>query len=835
MKKFIYTVISLATLLGLFIMFGGPSLWKDPPKEPVRRTSGAMEALNFWTRSRAYPNADIPPDAYYRAFETSKARFNEAPSGIVADSAWRPIGPLNVGGRMISVAINPLNPNTVLVGGASGGVWRSYTGGLGADWHRIETGYPVLGVMAIAINPVDTNVVYIGTGEVYGYHKSIGGTVVRTTRGSYGIGILKSTNAGATWQKSLDWSYNQERGVQAIRLNPYNPNTIFAATTEGIYKSVNAGASWNLMLNVLMGEDIVIHTGDTNMVLASCGNLGSVGSGVYQSTDGGASWVRLLGIPSFSGKTLLEMFAADPDIVYASVADSLSGRGLWRSTNFGSSWVQLHNVDVPRYQGFFAHWVAVHPTDNSRLIHAGVSIYLSTDGGSTVNAVGGIHVDHHNYAHHPTNPEILYVVNDGGVYRTVNFGASYQNLELNLQTTQFYNGFSNSATDSLLAMGGLQDNNTVIYRGNPSAWSQVIGGDGCWTAIDQNNDNIMYGESQYNNIRKSTNRGASFFNATSGLFGSAAFVAPFINSPSHPNVLYSGRQRIFKSGNSANSWFATNNSVPLDANFALSMAMSHQGPDTVYVGTAPLSERAHIFRTTNGGVIWSNVTGLLPDRYPMDIAVDPQDAANVYIAFSGFGTGHIFRSTDAGITWMDVTGSLPDVPTSSVVVDPTYSDHVYIGNDIGVYVSTDAGTTWSAFQSGMPDAVIAMDLSISPSNRAVRAATHGNGVYERRLLDKMPTGVSKTRDVVSRFKLEQNYPNPFNPTTEIRYSIPASSFVTLKVYDMLGREIATLVNQEQVAGNYAVSFDVGKFSSGVYLYRIQAGDFAGVKKMTILK
>jgi len=371
-------------------------------------TSGAYQALSFWTHSRAYPEKDIPAKKYFAEYERQKNQLSKTSSILEMDN-WETRGPHNVPGRMISLALNPLNPKTLYTGSASGGLWRTYNALQSGGWHRIRTGFPVLGVMGIAIDPVDTNTIYIGTGEVYGYKKSIGGTVVRTTRGSYGVGILKTTDGGETWGKSLDWTFNQERGVQAIRINPLNSNILFAATTEGIYKTTNAGENWNLILPVLMGEDIIIHPTDTNKIIVSCGNLGSEGSGIYYSLDGGTSWNGSNGISPFTGKTLMDYYASNPDVVFASVADSLNGKGLYKSLDFGMNWNRLHTTDVPQYQGFFAHWVAVHPTDPNQLVHAGVQIYKSNDGGQTVSLKGGPHVDHHNYTHHPSNPDILYI------------------------------------------------------------------------------------------------------------------------------------------------------------------------------------------------------------------------------------------------------------------------------------------------------------------------------------------------------------------------------------------------------------------------------------------
>jgi hypothetical protein len=314
----------LVVFLATFLLQPGTEKKKiDKPKEHNYQRSGAIEALDFWTQSRAYPDNDIPKDKLFSEYISAKKKSREISEVLSSGSIWDPIGPTNLQGRSKSVAINPLNPNTVFVGTASGGLWRSQGGGLGGDWKQIKLGYPALGVSAILINPLDTNTMYIGTGEVYRYLHAVGGLVLRTTRGSYGIGILKTTDGGSSWTKSLDWSYNQQGGIQAMKMNPLNPNTIWAAATDGIYKTTDAGATWNVKFGALMAMDVVIHPTDTNKVIGSLGNFTS--GTIVITTDGGENWTssnlpRVSGLP-YTGKTMLAVYAAHPNVVYASAAD----------------------------------------------------------------------------------------------------------------------------------------------------------------------------------------------------------------------------------------------------------------------------------------------------------------------------------------------------------------------------------------------------------------------------------------------------------------------------------------------------------------------------------
>ena len=744
-RRIYLPILSLITFIitcYLSLTFAGQFSFKDREELKEKGTSGALEALNFWTRSRAYPDKDIPASKYFRAFQTGKLKVREVSSALSSGSIWDPIGPLNLQGRSKSVALNPLNPNTVYVGTASGGLWRSRTGGLGGDWEQVKLGYPALGISAIVIDPTDSNTMYLGTGEVYRYATALGGLAVRTTRGSYGIGILKTTDGGNTWVKSLDWSYSDQSGIQTLKMNPLNPHTIWAATTEGIYKTTDAGTTWEEILWVYMAEDIAIHLTDTNKVLCTIGNFTS--SVTMLTTDGGINW-NTSPLPSYTGKTMLAVYAAHPNVVYASAADDTTGvAALYRSTNFGGSWTKLKQYSSTSglygVQGWYSHFVAVHPQDSSIIVLNAVGRSKSTDGGKTFYGVSSGYSDNHSYAIHPTDPNILYVVNDDGVYRSTDFGDSYDNIGFGLQSGQIYNGFSCSTTDSLIALAQSQDHIPGYrYLGN-SIWDHGSATDESgWTAIDPSNDNIMYAVNRYGGtIFKSIDRGGTFFGVWS-FGGYGAWNSPFVICPSNTNILYFSDRRIFKSTDGAMNWSLMNGGSLLDGNPALSMAVSATNPDTVFVGTAPINTYAHIFRTTDGGTSWTNITGTLPDRYPIDLAVDPNNSKIVYAAYGGFGTGHLFKSSDAGTNWFDISGTLPDAPTTAIVVDPKHTDVVYAGNDIGVYVSTNGGGSWSSFQTGLPDAVLVADLAISQSNRTLRVATHGNGVWERKLLYELPS------------------------------------------------------------------------------------------------
>jgi hypothetical protein len=731
--------------------------------EEARGPSGAMQALDYWGVQRAYPDKTMPDDRFGIALQQTLAlqAWEGQANGAEVD-LWGPMGPANVGGRTLCLALHPDDPDVIFAGSASGGLWKTTVGGVGADaWDRVYTGFPVLAVSTIAIDPNDGDVIYIGTGEVYAYQNSIGGDVVRTTRGSYGLGILKSVDGGANWSPSLDWTYEQSRGVWMIQIHPTDSDIVYAATTEGIYKSTDGGASWNLVHAVMMGVDVRIHPTDPDVVFASHGNFDSAGRGIYRSLDGGQTWTKLGGgLPaSWTGKAQLAIAPTAPDTIYASVADSDAGVGLYRSNDLGETWGVVSATDYPEYQGWYSHYVVVSPFDSETLFAGGIEIWRSTLGGAGLNRrsnwqsvyfgtsppqgpIGGsdyAHADHHFAVWHPTDPDTVFFASDGGVFRTTDLGETFESLIGGYQTSQFYNGFSNAGTDPAYAIGGLQDNFTVIYEGS-TAWRRVIGGDGTWTAINPLDGTLVFGSAQYLQMARSYDSGNSwsFITPPTRTGDVTAFVAPYVMSPDDPSVLYAGRSRVYRTSNEGDRWTATNGNLQLsDGNPVISLATAATDVDVVYAGTAPIAGPARVFRTRNGGSTWDDVTGNLPDRYPSDLTVDPSDPDRVWVTFMGYGTSHVFRSIDGGDTWDDVGAGLPDIPTSAVEIDPDHPEVIYVGTDLGTFVSLDDGTTWKTFNLGMPLAMI-NDLKVYLPDRKIRAATHGNGAWERDLIEPVP-------------------------------------------------------------------------------------------------
>ena len=205
-------------------------------------------------------------------------------------------------------------------------------------------------------------------------------------RGNYGLGILKSYDGGESWQKSLDWTQQQQRGVLSLAIDPLDPDNVFAGTTAGIFRSGDAGESWSHVHSVVMAMDVKIDPHNPKNIYAACGNLGTEGHGIYRSRDQGDSWTRLsTGLPgSRTGKARLDIYASSPNILYADIANQRERIGLFKSEDSGDTWKllsTLEGLDFYQGQGYYSHFVRVNPIDNQKVFMAKVGYLYLEDGG----------------------------------------------------------------------------------------------------------------------------------------------------------------------------------------------------------------------------------------------------------------------------------------------------------------------------------------------------------------------------------------------------------------------------------------------------------------------
>ncbi|MBN2789840.1 MAG: T9SS type A sorting domain-containing protein [Candidatus Delongbacteria bacterium] len=867
MKKYLIFSAALLLVLLSFYIFSSekPRLKKDfktlslykqkkleaaKKRKGAKKTPGSFRYLKLFNSIRSYPGDNIPEDVYSKALSDQRKMLKVRDS----ENEWTSIGPKNIGGRTLDIAIDPYDHNIIYAASASGGLWKNTYGGMRENaWSRIDLGYPGLAISAVEIDPVNNDTIYVGTGEIYGNTESYPGISNRVTRGMYGIGILRTIDGGNTWTKSLDWSFSDMRGVQRIKIDPDDHNIIWAATTEGVYRSPDAGESWELLLNVPMVSDLIIYPDSSNVIIAGCGGMWSPGHGIYRSSDNGTTWTKkaiLNGPASFGGKVRLDYSRSDPNITYASIgnSDGLNNGATWlcKSVDHGNTWESINTTNYANYQGWYSHYVGVHPVNLDKLFLGGIDLYQSENGGTTMNVSQGqvydqfhpdwLHSDHHDFEFHPTDPDIVYMAHDGGVHRSDDGGINFLSCNWGYQTSQFYNGFSCSDTDSLFALGGLQDNYTCIYDGEPY-WRRVIGGDGSCTAMSQSDNDIVFASWQYLNVLKSKDKGYNFnYDVTPGpIVGSVNFIAPYLMSSIDDSTMYAGASYIYKSTDQGNSW----EQMPLPPasgfNPVIAMDISKQNITKLYFATSPGEIRAKVYYTNNRGSS-IDITGDLPDRHPTDIAVDPTNDDIAYITFGGFGTPHLFRTDDSGTTWVSIDTGLPDIPGWSVIVDPFNTDHIYYGNDLGVYFTPDLGNTWKLFTEGLGDGVVAMDLKISLSDKKIKLATHGNGAYERSLVSSLSGIINNEQLIINNYELSQNYPNPFNNQTTISWTLKDNAQkVDLKVYNSKGQMVKQLFNGRQSAGKHSAVFNSEGLNSGIYMYTLQVDGVSVSRKMSFVK
>lgn len=744
--------------------------WEEHEGEEDEKESGVSKQMETWWWSRAYPEPKDMEWKYAKAWEQAQAlKHPEILSGAqgtngsdgvtVFGGNWLSIGPdQTIGGRILSIAIDPNNGNRIFIGSASGGIWKTTTGGSGSNaWQPVETGYPVLGVGAIVIDPSNSNVLYAGTGEVYrldstGSTPNPGnaGYSVWKARGTYGVGILKSTDGGVTWTQVLAKVHSNMFGIQRLRFDPTNSAIIYACATDGLYRSTNSGASWTKILSKTLVTDVVINASNTNQLVAAVGNLGNTDKGIYRSTDGGSSWTKITsGLPSsFQGFIKMDYVTSNSSTIVASVGVSESAsRELYQTTNFGSSWSSLSSSAHCSYQYWCAHNVAINPSNTNRFIYGGVNLYSYSLPSSYSPIGSNVHSDVHDIQFDPSNSNNVYVACDGGIYKSTNGGSSWSAANGGLYAVQFYASFGVSTTDPNFMVGGLQDNGVVVYNG--SSWTNYKIGDGTACAVDPNNDNNVVFSRDARGIYQTSNQFSNYTQRASYWGFSAdsrtAFVAPVAYAKSSSNIVYAGTDNLHISTNggvnwTGNSYGSATSYIDAQHKTAIALGVSPVNANKIYASVSPFAQYdndvdnlyvnlpANVLKSTNGGSSFTSIKGSLPDRFVMDFAISPTDDDSVWIVLGGFGTSHVYVTGDGGSSWTAKGSTLPDVPHNAVLLDPNDPKIIYVGNDLGVYMSPDNGTTWYDFNNAFWDATLVMDLQALPNDKLV-AATHGKGAF----------------------------------------------------------------------------------------------------------
>ncbi len=700
---------------------------------------------------------------------------------LVNRVAARSIGPAVMSGRIVDIAVAETPGmrggrlgTIIYIAAATGGIWKSTSGGV--DWEPIFDDAGVGSMGDVTVAPSNANIVWVGTGEPNNQRSS-----------SYGDGVYKSVDAGETFEHM---GLRTSQHVGRIVIHPGDPEIVYVAAVgplwapggeRGLYRTMDGGESWEAVLTIDQHTgvtDIAMDPTNPDILYAAALQRerraysyvgGGPGSGIYKSIDGGDTWTKLTrGLPtSDMGRIGLDISLSHPQTVYAVIEGS--EQGVYRTDNGGRAWRRMSDIaSIPWYFG----QIRVDPQDPEVVYHLGVPLQRSMDGGVTwaSAASGGVHVDHHAMWINPEDPTHLLLGNDGGFYVSHNFGDTWD-FSPNLPLSQFYAVGIDMQEPFFGIYGGLQDNSTW---GGPSAtrnsigvvnadWFRMQGGDGFFAAIDPNDHNIAFVESQNGNLVR--------FNGRTGerksirprpAPGEDAYrfnwSSPIQLSPFDPATVYFAGNHVFKSPDRGDSWqvrgldltreidrnvlpmmgsVPANNAVArhqgtaVFSNISTMHVSSHQ-PGHIVTGT----DDGQVSVTTDDGVTWRRMTDFpdVPDTtYVSKVRWSAHDEATIYATFDGHRSNdfnpYVLKSTDQGQSWTSISGDLPEFGNIRAFAEHHENPNVlFVGTEIRPFVTLDGGESWVPLENGIPPSPV-HDIKIHHRDNALVVATHGRGFY----------------------------------------------------------------------------------------------------------
>ena len=699
---------------------------------------------------------------------------------LVKNMKPRNIGPGGMSGRVTAIDAVHSNSDIMFVGTASGGLWKSSSGGI--KWEPIFDKEVTASIGAVAIQQSNPSVIWVGTGE---------GNPRNSLNGGYGI--YRSLDGGKNWSLM---GLEKTRHIHRIIIDPTNPNTVYAAAIgspwgehpeRGIYKTTDGGLTWNRILfanNKTGAADLVMDPTNPNKLIAAMWehkrdpwffNSGGEGSGLHMTHDGGKTWKKLTdedGLPKGNlGRIGVAIAPNKPNIVYALV--EAEKNALYKSVDGGFNWKMINDKDDIGNRPFYYSEIYVDPQNENRVYSIYTYVNVSEDGGKSFDMLmpaygvdNGVHPDHHAWWIHPKNGNFMIDGNDGGMNITKDGGKSWRFIG-NLPVAQFYHiNVDNEFPYNVY--GGMQDNGSwrgpaYVWRAQGirnSYWQEISFGDGFDVVPDKDDSRYGWTMSQQGYVQRyDWQTGNNYivrpthpepnvelrFN-----WNSAINIDPFSNS-----TIYFGSQFVHKSTDKGETWtiispdLTTNDPEKLKQAESGGLTMDATGAenhctilviepspiekDMLWIGTD--DGRVHI--TQNGGTTWTEVTknikGLPTGSWIPQIKASNKNKgealliANDYRRFNY--TPYAYRTKDYGKTWTRIVDE-NDVKsyTLSIVEDIEEPNLMFLGTDDGLYISVNAGEKWTKWTEGFPT-VSVKDLVIHPREHDLVIGTFGRAAW----------------------------------------------------------------------------------------------------------
>lgn len=695
---------------------------------------------------------------------------------ILSSFQFRSLGPAITSGRIADIAVNPKNISEYYVAAASGGVWKTVNRGITFKPVFDDAGSYSIG--CIAIDPQNTNVVWVGTGE-NNNQRSV----------AYGDGIYKSEDGGKTFK---NMGLKNSEHIGRIAIHPTNSDIVYVAVygplwnsggDRGIYKTTDGGKNWKQILNISEHtgcNEIIIDPRYPDILYAAAHQRqrkvfayigGGPESALYKSTDGGTSWNKIMqGLPGGDiGRIGLNYFPGNPDILYCVVEAGEGKGGVFKSTDRGASWDKRSGYTT---SGNYYQKLYCDPKDEQKIFVINTYMGVSRDGGKNFSILGekSKHIDNHAIWINPDNTHHYLVGCDGGLYETFDDAANWH-FKPNLPVTQFYKVSTDNAFPFYHIHGGTQDNFSI---GGPSRTTSINGivnsdwyftsiGDGFETQVDPTDPNIIYAQSQYGGLLRYDRKCGEYLDIKPlEKEGEPAYRwnwdAPLVISSFNPQRLYFAANKIFRTDDRGKSWTAISGDLSrqLDRNQWKLMgkvwsadAIAKNGSTDIYGNITSLAESTLdandlwagtddglIYHTTNGGQQWIKFDQLpgVPERsYVHQIIASRFDKNTAYVCFNHHRYGdfkpYVLKTMDAGKSWISIQGNLPQRGSVySIAEDHVLKDLLFIGTEFGVYCTVDGGKQYIQLKNGLPTIAV-RDIEIQKRENDLVLGTFGRGFY----------------------------------------------------------------------------------------------------------